>query len=172
MNDSLRETPRFTEDQRMRQKWLWGLIIFSTIVVWYALVRLVLVDIPDGSASAVPWWLVALLVLIGIGLPLMLGYARLRVAVFDDRIEIHYRPFTRKTIMISEIEKAYAREYRPIGEYGGWGVRFGFAGGRAYNAYGNRGVQLELKSGKKVLIGSQRAEELAEAIVRSPVIAR
>jgi hypothetical protein len=34
----------------------------------------------------------------------------------------------------------------------------------AYNVSGNRGVQLELVSGKRILIGSQQAEELAAAI--------
>jgi hypothetical protein len=36
--------------------------------------------------------------------------------------------------------------------------------GWAYNVRGNRGVQLELANGKRILIGSQRAEELAGAI--------
>jgi len=35
---------------------------------------------------------------------------------------------------------------------------------RAYNMSGNQGVQLVFKNGKKLLIGSQKADELAEAI--------
>jgi hypothetical protein len=34
----------------------------------------------------------------------------------------------------------------------------------AYNVSGKEGVQLELANGKRILIGSQRAEELARAI--------
>jgi hypothetical protein len=48
-------------------------------------------------------------------------------------------------------------------EYGGWGVKYGWAG-KAYNISGNRGVQLKLSNGKGLLIGSQRPEELAQAI--------
>jgi TATA-box binding protein (TBP) (component of TFIID and TFIIIB) len=48
-------------------------------------------------------------------------------------------------------------------EYGGWGIKYGRKG-KAYNVSGNRGVQLVFKDGKQLLIGSQRAEELAEAI--------
>jgi hypothetical protein len=58
-----------------------------------------------------------------------------------------------------------ARTYRPILEYGGWGIRYSpFGQGCAYNVSGNRGVQLELADGQRILIGSQRAEELARAI--------
>jgi hypothetical protein len=58
-----------------------------------------------------------------------------------------------------------ARTYRPILEYGGWGIRYSpFAKGWAYNVSGNQGVQLELASGKRILIGPQRAEELARAV--------
>jgi hypothetical protein len=53
--------------------------------------------------------------------------------------------------------------YRPIRDYGGWGIRYG-RGGKAYNVSGNRGVMLELSDGQKLLIGSQRPEELANAI--------
>jgi hypothetical protein len=44
------------------------------------------------------------------------------------------------------------------------GASVSVAGGLAYNVSGNRGVQLELVNGKSILIGSQRAGELALAI--------
>ena len=56
-----------------------------------------------------------------------------------------------------------ARVYRPIREYGGWGIRYG-KNGKAYNISGDRGVQLELQNSKPLLIGSQRADELAQTI--------
>jgi hypothetical protein len=37
----------------------------------------------------------------------------------------------------------------------------------AYNVSGNRGVQLEFSNGKRLLIGSQRPEDLAAAISRA-----
>jgi len=53
--------------------------------------------------------------------------------------------------------------YSPISDYGGWGIRYGSIG-KAYNVSGNRGVQLELLNGERILIGSQKPEELAAAI--------
>jgi hypothetical protein len=50
-----------------------------------------------------------------------------------------------------EIEKISVREYSPLFEYGGWGIRRGKSG-RAYNVKGNIGLQLVLKNGKKILL--------------------
>ena len=54
--------------------------------------------------------------------------------------------------------------FRPIADYGFWGVRSGRDGTRALIARGNRGVRLELADGSFLLIGSQRPEALARAI--------
>jgi hypothetical protein len=69
---------------------------------------------------------------------------------------------------LAEIVSWDARTYRPILEYGGWGIRYSpFGKGWAYNISGNQGVQLELMNGKRILIGSQRAEELARTIAEA-----
>ena len=47
-------------------------------------------------------------------------------------------------------------------EYGGWGNR-GFSSNKAYTVGGNRGVQLRLVDGSKVLIGSNEPELLLES---------
>lgn len=68
-----------------------------------------------------------------------------------------------RTIPWREVRGVELRTYRPIRDFGGWGVRWG-ARGIVYHARGNRGVRLTLESGERVLIGSARAEELARAI--------
>ena len=65
---------------------------------------------------------------------------------------------------VNEIVVARARTYSPLREYGGWGLR-GWGTSRAYNVSGNRGVELTLQDGSSIMIGSQRADELAQAIV-------
>lgn len=82
----------------------------------------------------------------------------IRVSFFSPR-------FSLRTIKASEILKAKARIYRPILEYGGWGIRWGF-GGRALTMYGRGGVQLTLSGGKRILIGSQRPEALRAALAK------
>ncbi len=88
----------------------------------------------------------------------------LRVTVTDAALEIHFAPFVRRVLAWNEIASSRARTYRPIREFGGWGIRFGRGGARAYNVSGNRGVELTLRDGKRILIGSQRADDLAAAI--------
>jgi TATA-box binding protein (TBP) (component of TFIID and TFIIIB) len=49
-------------------------------------------------------------------------------------------------------------------EYGGWGIRCGWHGKKVYNISGNRGVQLVFKNGKRLLIGSQKPDDFANAL--------
>jgi hypothetical protein len=68
-----------------------------------------------------------------------------------------------RTIPWDQMRSVEVRTYRPILDFGGWGVRSA-ARGIVYHARGNRGVRLVLASGERVLIGSQRAGDLAQAI--------
>lgn len=102
--------------------------------------------------------------IVGVGLTLLFHVLELTVSVRPSEIDIRFRPLTRRRIPHSAVRSCEARDYRPIREYGGWGVRRGWRGGWAYNVRGNRGVQLELEDGSSILIGSQRADDLAAAI--------
>jgi hypothetical protein len=68
-----------------------------------------------------------------------------------------------RTIPWDQIRDVATRTYRPIRDFGGWGVRWA-ARGIVYHARGKRGVRLVLASGERLLIGSQRPEELAQAV--------
>nr|MBP6978828.1 hypothetical protein [Lentimicrobiaceae bacterium] len=58
--------------------------------------------------------------------------------------------------------------YSTIGEYGGWGYRMGGKkAGVAYNISGNMGLQLELKNGKKILLGTKKPVEMEEALKKA-----
>ncbi len=72
-------------------------------------------------------------------------------------------PLEKNQHPLADIEKVEARTYKPLREYGGWGIR-GLANHRAYNVSGSQGVELTLRDGRRILIGSQKAQELALAI--------
>jgi len=59
------------------------------------------------------------------------------------------------------VEAAEVRKYKPISEYGGWGLRYGFKG-KAYTVSGKTGLQLYMRAGKNILFGTSRPEELAD----------
>ena len=90
--------------------------------------------------------------------------------VRDDGVYVQWWPLMRmfRRYPFTDIESAKARTYNPIGEYGGWGIRVrigpGAKLGGAYNMQGNRGVQLVFKNGTRLLIGSQQADNLEQAI--------
>ena len=131
---------------------LLGLLILATLFAWQDLRA----HVPAGPQLTMflPAALVAILL-----------FLELHVTVADAGVRIRMLPFANRTIEPAQIARWEARTYRPILEYGGWGVRFG-PRGRAYNVSGDRGVELTLANGKRVLIGSQRSEELAAAIGR------
>ena len=99
------------------------------------------------------------------GIALLLYKLKLITKVGVNGIYIRFFPLTSRNIPFENITSCKARTYSPIREYGGWGIRFSRKG-RAYNVSGNKGVQLELKQGRPLLIGSQVPEELANVINR------
>ena len=153
----------FREEQVFRQWWIWLLIGLVAALQWWGFVQQIVLGQPWGDNPAPDWMMVLLWLLIGIGLPLFFVYLKLVITVTDEAIVIHYRPLTRRTIQIADVAHVEARTYSPLREYGGWGIR-GMGSKRAYNVSGDRGVELTLEDGRKVLIGSQRADALADAI--------
>lgn len=102
-----------------------------------------------------------------LGTAVLIMFSKLITELRNDALYVKFAPFhfSFKRFDFSEMISATAREYSVIGEYGGWGIRYGLGGvGKAYNARGNEGVQLVFKDGRKVLIGSQRAKQLAGLI--------
>jgi hypothetical protein len=91
---------------------------------------------------------------------------RLETRINEDGIYVRFFPFqfTHKKYAWAEVSKLYLRQYRPLAEYGGWGIRYG-VNGKAYNVSGNMGLQFELISGKKLLIGTNRPKELTETLI-------
>ena len=154
---------RYHEEQRFRQWWIWLLVGFLVVLQWAGFVEQIVLGRPFGDNPAPDWMMILLWLVFGIGFPIFFLTLKLTVTVTGEAIQIHYRPLARRTIPISEVAQAEAGTYSPLGEYGGWGIR-GFGRNRAYNVSGRRGVALNLTDGRKVMIGSQRAEELARAI--------
>ena len=84
-----------------------------------------------------------------------------------DYIGIHIKfvPFHFRTIHFNweDIAKCEVCKYNPLKEYLGWGIRYGMRG-KAYNVRGNMGIKLQLKNGKQILIGTQKADEVEKVI--------
>lgn len=163
-------TVNFCEVQRFRNTWIWILVlpisVFLITLFGYGMVKQLILGDPWGSrpmSDAALAIVGRIAVLFGIGLACLFYSMKLIAEVRNDGLYIRFFPLTHQKILFEDIRGFKVRTYRPIREFGGWGIRYR-SGSKAYNVSGNRGVQLELSNGKRLLIGSQRSEELARAI--------
>ena len=153
----------FKEEQRFRQVWLMVLLGFSLLVP----VGLIINEyIKDNTSMTTNEFLGSLIGIIASVLLIFIFKLSTRI----DEKGIHYQffpfHFSMKTLLWSEITKAEVRTYDPIGEYGGWGLRYSFnkKKGNAVNVSGDIGIQLTLKNGKKLLIGTQNKEAVSRVL--------
>ena len=153
----------FTEEQHLLGSWRWVAFVLAVGGIAFALWNEATAPRPPGEPSLTLQWLAGL----GVGLVVvaLILYVRLLVRVTDTHVFVHYRPLSRRTIPLSEIVSCEACRYRPIWEYGGWGLRLG-RNNWAYTVSGREGVQLRFKQGRGLLIGSKMPRELAAAIQR------
>ncbi|UCC60180.1 MAG: hypothetical protein JSV02_10735 [Dehalococcoidia bacterium] len=155
----------YRETQHFRQVWLWLLTLGISGITFYAMVQQLILGTPFGDNPASDMVLIIIVIVFGFMFPVFFYIVNLTTEVRGDGLYYRFFPFhlTFRKISGEDIRSCEARTYSPLREYGGGGIRWG-AKGRAYNVGGNRGVQLELSNGSRILIGSQRSEELAEAI--------
>ena len=161
------QPPIYVETQRVRQWWIWLLVLIGVLFVAWMFVEQIVLGHPVGNNPAPDGFVWAVTLLIGVGMPLLVRSVNLTTEIHPDRIVIRYFPFWRRTILLRDVADCSPCEYRPILQYGGWGIRYGIGRGMCYTLYGNTGVRLNLTSGRQLLIGSQRPEELASAISRA-----
>ncbi len=151
MFDDLRDKNDFYEIQQFRSKWVWAIILISL----YALILTII-----GIASIL---LSIILVSIGFGFFWLFYRMYLLTAIKEDGIQIKFFPFTDFLIPFNKIKDYKIKEYRPIIDYGGWGIRFNKSG-KAYTVSGKIGLQIELSNGEKVLIGTQKPDALLQSV--------
>jgi len=165
MNASHALDVSFRETQRFTQTWLWLVIALIVAMGWWAFIQQIFLGCPFGNRPASDPVVFVVWALCGFGLPLLLMSCRLITEVRGDGLHVRFLPFhvRWRSFAFDQISSCEARTYHPVLEYGGWGIRCGLHGS-AYNVRGNRGVQLTFSNGKRLLIGSQLAEELALAI--------
>lgn len=157
----------YSEEQKF-SLWLRWLIVASIfLAVPFSILALTKMPSEQGSPD-MPQILTVIIagIFVPIGVALLFGTLKLQTEVRPDGLYVRFFPVhvRFKRFAAEDLSEYYARQYRPVLEYGGWGIRGSFKKGRAYNVSGNKGVQLVFKNGKRLLIGSQKAEELEEAI--------
>lgn len=154
----------FREEQRFTQAWLWILLV-GGLGLSVASVLPIFIKCQQRPWPPALWLSVAFPVLFMLAILILFASIRMVTEVRSDAIQVSFRPFQGKpkAIPYSEIAEYRSVTYRPIFEYGGWGIRRGRTG-HAYNVSGNQGLLLALKNGRTFLIGSQQPERLKAAV--------
>ncbi|MFY7848040.1 MAG: DUF6141 family protein [Bacteroidia bacterium] len=114
-----------------------------------------------------PDWLMALILLLLLATAILMFTLRLDSELSEKGIRYRLFPLQRsfREIPWSAVQQAGVRKYRPIAEYGGWGIRgLPKSKNRAVSLRGDYGIQLVLKDGRKLLIGTARELEMKQAI--------
>lgn len=152
----------FQEEQRFVQWWIYLVPVFLLVFTAFVTIQQLVYAQPVGN-NPVPNGQLWILWVFAMGIFWLIWAVRLSTVIDATGIHVRLKPFTKASYSWDQIEKIYLRKYRPLREYGGYGLRFG-SNGKAYNISGNEGIQLELKSGKKILIGTQRWGDVEKVI--------
>jgi len=150
----------FEEVQVFNQVWVWALMGAETFLV---LLPMVLWKI------AFP--VIALTALIMLMTMVLIGSIKFRTRIDDEGVHYRMSVFQWKERLIpwSEIDQIYVRQYSPIKEYGGWGIKKG-KHGWAYTMSGHHGIQVVKKDGKEILIGTRQPEAAKEYLSGHPML--
>ena len=158
----VRDGDLFLEVQWFRTQGLVIIVWVIALLVWYGFYLQIITGTPFGSnpGSDLVMWII--MAAFGIGLPAFFLLLRLEVIVGSGRLSYRMYPvhLQFREVSCREMRLAEAVFYRPLRDYGGWGVRRGREG-PAYMVSGNRGVRISLADGTSLLIGSGRADEFA-----------
>jgi hypothetical protein len=147
----------FEEAQLFKVKWLWILMVLCILSSMGVIVGIALVEKSRES------WLALAFVVPFEALILYLFYiVKLETVITTEGIYYRWRPFQRKGWFIpkQDIETAEMRN-GPVLNYGfNWVPGYG----RVHNTGPGEGIQLRLKSGRKIFLGTQTPASLQTAL--------
>ncbi len=152
---------RYHEEQHFHDALMGLLVLAMLFVVFVTTVAVVFSRPNDALLLAIA---PAMIVLVAA----LISLSHLDVDVTDSGVSIAFRHlWPTRRIAFADIVGLEVKRYRPLIDYGGWGVRLGPAGW-AYTTGGDVGVKMRLRKGLPVLIGTRHPSEL-EAAIRAGV---
>jgi hypothetical protein len=150
----------FFERQRFKQWWIWLILVGIDAVFLLGIFQQIIRGRPfgDNPMSNLGLIISTLLILL---FNLLVLNIRLETLIKRDGIYVRFFPIQLRFKFFSwaALEKCYVRTYSALSEFGGWGLRFG-----AYNVSGEKGLQLEFTNKSKFLIGTNKPEQIIEAL--------
>lgn len=155
----------FEEEQKFTQWWLWLILIPIGIIPIFGIYKQLILGEKFGDKPMSDFGLILFSIFIFslIGLFFIM---KLKTSIDKNGIQMIFFPFTRNRVEWNEIQDTKVVNY---GFVGGWGIRLWTKYGTVYNMKGNKGLAIELKNGKKFLIGTQKEVELNNVLKKISV---
>ncbi len=147
---------KFKEVQYFNQWWLWIILIGCLIIPFVGIIS----NLSGNEIAGRVWTLDAGLwvyLILSLLIFLLFKIMHLRTEITRDEIRMKLVPFKSKRTKWKDVASAQVIDY---GFVGGWGIRLFTKYGTVYNIRGSKGLAIELKDGKKYLIGTQDPESL------------
>ena len=150
----------FSESQKFKQWWIWLILILSFVFTCFSIFLSVFIQHKTASIGYILLTLITPILLL-----CLFVLFRLETQIRADGIYVRFFPIHRnyKFYKWDELIKCFVREYNPLLEYGGWGIR-GLGKNRALNISGDKGLQLQFPDDRKLLIGTGKAVEIKEVL--------
>ncbi|WP_282148442.1 phosphoethanolamine transferase domain-containing protein [Algibacter lectus] len=150
----------FKENQKFTQWWVWLILITIGIIPIVGIYKQLIPGKQFGDKPMSDLGLIIFSVSV-FCLIAMFWFMRLKTEIDQNEIRINFFPFIKKQVNWTKIKSAEMVNY---GFVGGWGIRPWTKHGTVYNMKGNKGLAIELLSGEKFLIGTQKEVELGKII--------
>ena len=150
----------FKEEQKFTQWWLWLILIPVGMLPIFGIYKQLILEEQFGDKPMSDLGLIvfSIFVFSFIGFFFIM---KLKTSIDKNGIQMIFFPFRRIRVEWNEIKNMKVVNY---GFVGGWGIRFWPKYGTIYNVKGNKGLAIELKNGKKFLIGTQKEAELNNVV--------
>lgn len=151
----------FSERQYFRQWWVWLIIISINGLALFGFIKQVLFGKTFGDKPMSDVGLTIFLVFSLVISAFFIGQ-HLSTKINEQGVYVKFWPYHKgwRLYTWEQIADCKLKQYNPIAEYGGWGLRLG-----AYNVSGDLGLLLTFKSGKNsLLIGTNKPHEMKAAL--------
>lgn len=160
----------FEEQQRFSHKIFWIAIVSLTALFCYALLQQYFLNIPFGKKPMTNIGLMFAILFMSLIILLFYNF-RLSTKITSEAIIIKLYPFHlySKRFEWPQLSEIIVREYNPLKEYGGWGLR-GFGKKKSITLSGNWAIELVFHSGQSLLIGTKKPIEAKSALAVSKIL--
>lgn len=155
----------FIEEQRFKK---WVLVPLITVPLVGGLVPLLLAQkgIPSFESNDF-WGILIVFIIIALSILLLLSI-KLKTKINEQGVYYQYFPnnLNEKHISWADIDQCYIKKHNSIRTFGGYGYKRCYINkkGLIMNLGGKHGIQLVLKNGKKILIGTQSVKDVERTL--------